>query len=379
MKINVNTKNLIKILNSVSANIPKGNSILPITKFVLLSTEGDRLKATTANDRVQMSHFYTMAEEKDFKACVVCDKLLNTLKKLNEEAITLELKERKNGSSYLYIKYGKSSCKIEACNPDDFINLNFDNYIGQFKVNGPELFEKMNSCNKCTIANDIRIQFSCVSIEASQGISIMKSFNPILGTEQEVNVEGDCPVMLIDRQSVGLITSFEYSGETIVYNNGKRAKFFNGSFEIIVTLTDAPALKVDSIYQSKQPGYFEVNRLELLTACERAVNFASYENHLIKLDIADGDILMTANDEDNSNEVEEYVNISNKSTADLIIGLDGTKIPLLLSSMKHDNIVVHTSSLNKPVFISETSENPKERWVIMPMMLDNVVSKRNKD
>lgn len=372
MKLQVNTKNFVKILSSVSSNIQKGSSVIPITKFVLIHTDGDRLITTTSNEKAQVSHFYTMSDIHDFKACVLCNVLLNTLKLVKDEIIDMELKERKNKSLYLQIKAGKSTYKIEACDPKDFMSLNFDNYTGSFKTNGNEVFEKISIANKCTSSNDVRVNLTCVSLDVAQDVLRIKGFTPNFGTEQLIDVQGNMPPILIDKQSANLISGHVFSGETNVYTNGIRVKISNGALELIITLTEGRPLPLEQIWNQVKKESCVFNRTELLSACERAVNFTSIDDNLLRFNFEGNVLTIKADDIGNANEAEEIVDISSKKFNDIEIGLDGNFLATVLRSFKQDSLYMHVNQINTPIFIFEDTDGPKEKWVVMPMMISAV-------
>lgn len=377
MKIKLTTKKLIAAISSVSANVQK-KSLLPINSFVLLTIKDSRFSVTTSSESAQMSQFFSIDEDIEFLACVHCTLLLNTIKLLKSEDIELEVKTRKNGSKYLFIKAGRGSYKLDMTNPEAFSFLKFGDTIDTLTVTGDNLFEKIKIASGCVNDNDVRPQFTAITIRSEGNNGVITGFSPSCGTEQNVSVvSGSIKESFIPKHICTLLGMNVMSGETIVSVSEKRIKINNGSFEMIGTLINATPLKLDAIWSQQSEDVYTVNRQDLLDSVARVLNFTGIDDKMVVLKFDSDQVKVMADDINNGNSGEEIVPVIDTNCGELMIGLNGTFLSACLRSISTQEVTINAKTANVPIFIQDSAiGNPTQKWIIAPVIIQNAMSYR---
>lgn len=376
MKITVNTKKLIKIVAAVAANTNKKN-IIPIHDYILLESEGDRLKATTRNEQCQISQFFTMEEPAEFLACIHCNTLLNLVKTLKVEEVSLTMKERKNGTKYMFIKYGRGSAKVDCLNPAEFEKMKTGEITDTISVIGDELFEKIKIASLCVDHTELREAFTAVAVKATEKGAFLSGFNPFCGTRQQVDISrGSIPESFIPKHVCGLLDPAVMTGETEVSISEGKMIISNGSFNLIGVLIQAKPLELDKIYDQKVSDHYIVDRELMLESCIRAMQFANIDDNLVVLSFYENNLIIEADDTLRGKSGEEVVPIVSKDADDLIIGVKAGFIVTCLRNIDSKFVRINAKQPMAPLFISEDTGS-RQNWCLGPMSVSEAKAKRD--
>ena len=376
MKIKVNTKKLVAVIGAVAANTNK-KSIVPIHDFVLLETEGNRFKATTRNEECQISQFFSMEEEAEFISCIHCNTLMNILRTLKIEEVELTMKERKNGTKYLFIKYGRGSAKIDCINPAEFDKMDTGEITNSITVIGDELFEKIKIASLCVDSKDLREAFTAVSVKATDKGAFLSGFSAACGTMQQVDVSrGTLPEVFIPKHICNLLDPAIMTGETEVSISDGKMVIRNGAFNLIGVLVKAKPLELGKIYDQKFPDHYVVDREMLLESCSRLVHFTGMDDNLIVLSFFENNLIIESDDELRGKSGEEVVPIASKDAEDLTVGVNASYMVTCLKSIDTKYVTINAKKPMSPMFISEEGGN-RQDWCLGPMSVS--AAKANRD
>lgn len=378
MKVVVDTKKLIGLISSVSVNQGKKSGLLPAHEYVILQAKGNKFKATKRSESCQISQFFTLEEEvkEDFVGCINCNTLLNVIKTLKVATTSFEVKTRKNGSSYMFIKYGRGSSKIECIKPSEFDFMIFQEAKYKATVVGDELFKKIKNSSICVDENDVRIQFTAVSVEINENGGNVRAFTPICGTTQKIGVaEGSLDHVFVPRSICNLLNPAIMTGSTSISTNDKMIKMNNGSFEMIGVLIDAKPLPVQQIYDQKSSDNFVVDRSMLIESVGRILNFTGIDDNMIVMSFIGNDLVIESDNDLMGKSGQEVVPILSKSGDDLTIGIDGMFLHSCLRTIESNNVRIHGGDPKKPMFVSEES-GYTEDWCLSPIMVEGGLEKR---
>jgi len=368
MKITLQTKKLIKVLGTISINAMKKN-IVPIHSYVYLEVVDNKFIGTTTNEESQVSQFFTIDEPVEFQACIDClafSTLVKSLAKIEE--VSLTIKERKNGSRYMFIKYGRGSSKIDCINPKEFIKMDYGEPKDSITIVGDEFFEKVKTASMCVDSKDIRPEFAAISVKAENGRGLVTGFRAACGTRQEFEVsDGDMSEIFIPKTVCALLDSSIMSGDTEISITDKRMRVRNGSFEMTSILSVAKPLNLDRIYQSRAEEEYILDREMLLESCSRLHAFTETAENLIILSFAGAELIIEVDDVDRGRSGEETVPVTSATGGELVIGINARFLVDALRTIDSKHVKMNAVRPDMPLFLSEDS-GVKQDWCFGPVL-----------
>lgn len=381
MKIVLNTKKIGALISTVAINNSKKN-LIPIHDYVLLEASEGRLTATKMTEACQISQFYALGDDQkdvEFAACVNCDKLLNVIKTLKVEEVSLELKIRKNGTRYVFIKYGKNSCKLNSEDTKHYQKKNFATATQSIKTVGDTLFSKIKSANLCVNEKDVRPAFTAVAVSANDKGSFVSGFTPILGTRQKVDViEGNIDPVFIPKYICNLLDPQSMKGNTEISVNARQIKINNGAFELIGTLIDSQPLNLAPIYDQKRPDFFTVEKEILVDSITRILNFTPLEDNMVILSFTKEDLTVTSDCKAFGHQGEEIIPVIESNVEEFLIALDGRALLTCSKDINCKNIRFYGREEKQPVFVSEETGYDQD-WCLSPIYSEQMDQKRKEN
>lgn len=117
-----------------------------------------------------------------------------------------------------------------------------------------------------------------------------------------------------------------------------------------------------------------INRLDFLSSLKRIAIYANKTTHQVRLKINGGQLNISAEDLDYSNEAKEKLPCEHEG-ADIEIGFNARFLIEMLNNMNSDEVVMKLSAPNRAGLIVPKDKNDSEEilMLVMPVMLNNYV------
>lgn len=354
MKIKVNKNELFKALTCCSSII-SAKPLIPITESVLMETKGNILKLRTTDISSEVSYTIKLKEEptESFKAVIPCILLLNAIKLIREEEISLNaiVKESSDQVSVL-IKSKKGQCKIEGQEVSAFPKEKLDQEVDKFFS-----FKHLNGVNDLSNvlsfveAGDIRPQLSHVNMKLEKGILKAIGMSNHSGATQYLEVNNSFDLEFDDVSVHKDIISKLFK---LTLNSGMKFSVVNKMFVAVGdnfkfagdTYTETKYPDVSSIYENKMEDYIIINPRELRDSILRVSNFSEFAESakLLNLDITNSFSNIVVHSENFSGSSEETNDVIGENIN--FVKKDEKEVRVRLNSVYLLNIL---NSTQKPI------------------------------
>jgi DNA polymerase-3 subunit beta len=161
-------------------------------------------------------------------------------------------------------------------------------------------------------------------------------------------------------------------GQVLVEFDGRMANFTFANYRIICRLIEGKFPNYNSVIPQNNPYKIVVDRVQLMTALRRVSHFSNQASNLIKLQVSDNRIVITAQDIDFSTAAEESV-ICQYTENPIKIGFKSSFLVEILNNITANEVVLELADPSRAGIILplEQDENEHLLMLLMPMMLND--------
>ena len=386
MKITVSSQELNKALQLVSKVLPS-NPSMPILKYFLFEIEGNNA-IITATDLELTAKVKAVLDDvdEDFKIAIEGERLLNLLKQLPDEPVTLEVKEAETDDEnvYAYAKQvflttTKSRYSLLADDADAFPTVRFLNEEDE----GVSSF----SLPSFVIKRGIQTTFFSILNDASRpnlnGVlfDIREDHLRFVSTDVQrlvlyrYNLEtGINDSFILPLRSAAFLKALNVLDESVkVIYNPKNVLFKFADMEVISQLVEGKFPDYEKVMAFEAPLYVNIDRVDFLDALKRISIVSDQSSHYVELYIENNKLILKGKDLGLFIQGEENLraetNIENKK-----VGFNGKLLSELLNNL--DTVVVSMKMADEdgvPVKFEPAEsedENEKIEMMLVTMRLD---------
>lgn len=371
MKFNVSSHDLLKQLNKASGAI-SSNPVLPVLEDFLFELSGEILHITATNLETTIITQMSVSVEEEGRIAVPAKILLDTLKALPDQPITLEAneEERKVEITSAYGKY-----KLAGDNPDDYPEVQDIESEHPVELKGEILLNALNKTLFATSNDDLRIamtgvfvqvDFNKVTFVATDAHKLVKFTTGGISTEETGS-------FIIPKKSLSLLKGIIPEDETVEMTHGKsNAAFSVNGTKLLCRLIDANYPDYNAVIPASNPNVLETGREEFLQSLRRIAIYANKTTNQVVLTISDGSLTISAQDLDFSNEATEQLACDYDGDS-LVIGFNGRFLIEMLSVLDKDRIKFQLSTPNRAGVMVPAEQEDKQDllMLVMPVMMGN--------
>jgi len=317
MKFNISSAELEKKLN-VAAGIVPTKAVIAITEDFLLDLKGNTLHITATNLNETIHTSMEVIGDTDGTAAVPAKILLDTLKNLPEQPLTIQ-HDPETGVVEINSITGKY--KLAGDNPEDFPKPPEDELTQQLTIDAAVLAEAIRLTHYAASADQYR--------PALNGILLHIDFNKLIFVATDAH------------------RLVKYIASEIDSDNSEQ-----------IILPHKPMVRMT------------VDRNALLSALKRISLYANKLTHLVVFNISDNSLTLHAQDMDYSNEATEQLGCQFNEPEPFRIGFNGKYLIEMLSTLQSDEVTFAMSSPIKPglIYPAETDEPDDLLLLLMPLV-----------
>lgn len=374
MQFTVSSKKLFTKLQAAAQVINKKNT-LPILDCFLLGLRGNILNIASTDGEVRLvTKVEVQDAEGDIKVAVNAQTLVGALKELPDQPITFEVNEN---NFEIFIHYHNGKFNFIGQSADDYptprlldekvkqeLTIDADvllNGIGGtlFAVADDELRPVMNGIYFDITNKD-------VTFVASDGHRLIKlASNVAKGTEQSsfiLPTKGATIITkLLAKQSDPVRVRFDF-------NN---AVFDLTDYSVTVRFIDGRYPNYNSVIPENNSNKFTISKSSLSAIIKRVSVFANEKSNLVKFDISNNALLVSAQDIDYSTSAEESTEISYDGTP-MQIGFKSAFLIDQLDNIQSDEVELQLSDPSRAALIVPISGGSgwDSTYLLMPMQLN---------
>lgn len=374
MRFVVSSTALLSHLQAISKVINSKNT-LPILDCFLLELDGSTLSLTAADSETRLVTSIEVNEaEGNGKFAVNAKNLLDPLKELPEQPLTFEINSD-NLETFIFFHNGKY------------------NFIGQSGEDYPQPKELKETAVTLSIAPQVLFSGINRTFFASADDELRPVMNGVyfdITTEDLTFVASDghklvrCKTLsakgderasfILPKKPANLLRSIlPKESETVEIKFDENNAYVKmSSYTMTCRFIEGRYPNYNSVIPQSNPNKVVLDRLSFLNALKRVSVFSNQASNLIRLQLSDKDIVISAQDIDFSTAAEETIPCEYSGTP-MNIGFKSNFLIEILNNIPSSDISLELSDPSRAGLIipTENEENEDLLMLLMPMMLND--------
>lgn len=374
MKFVVSSATLLSHLQAISRVI-SSKPAMPILDCFLLNLEGNVLTITAADSETRLeTKLEVNSSEEPGSLAVNAKNLLEPLRELPDQPLTFDVNDE---TLEVYIYYHNGKYNFIGHKSDEFPMPKplKDSAIG-LTLTAEDLFNGINRTIYATADDELRpvmngIYFDItdenVTFVASDGHKLVRIINN--------GVKGDGRAsFILPKKAANLLRSLlpkEHDSVEIKFDENN-AHLIMSNYILICRFIEGRFPNYNSVIPQNNPNTITLDRLSLLNALKRVSVFSNEASSLVKLQLSDEKIIVSAQDIDFMTSAEEKIPCQYEGNP-MNIGFKAVFLIDILNNIPSDNIRLELADPSRAGIILPTESDEKEDMLslLMPMMLND--------
>lgn len=374
MRFDVSSTALLSRLQSISKVIASKNS-LPILDSFLFDLSGNKLTITASDSETRLVTSVGVINAQGTGLFAISAKiLLDPLKELPEQPLTFDINDE-NLEIFIHFQNGKYN----------FIGQKGDTYPQQKPLNenvisitmeAQMLLNGVSRSLFATADDELRpvmngvyfdIRTDDLTFVASDGHKLVRLRNlSVKSPERAAFILPKKPANLLK----GLLAK-EVDLVSIKFDDNN-AYINCSNFEMVCRLIEGRYPNYNSVIPQDNPYKVTIDRISFLNALKRVSVFSNPASSLVKLQLKEREMVVSAQDIDFSTSAEEKI-MCNFDGVDLSIGFKATYLIEILSNINSGEVVLELADPSRAGLLvpSDNEENEDLLMLLMPMMLND--------
>ncbi len=371
MKFSVSSSELLKRLQIAGGAIGT-NPVLPILEDFLFTIDNGRLIIAATDLETSIITEIDVMADADGSVAVPAKILLETLKALPQQPITFSVNDETLGIE-ITSAYGKY--KLAGENGQDFPRIPEPEEVDTIELTGSMLIEGVNKTLFATSNDELR--------PAMSGVYFQVDFNKITFVATDAHklvkytfsdVSSDVSTsFIVPKKALNLLkNALPASSEVKMEFNKSNAFFSFDDTKLVCRLIDARYPDYNAVIPVENPNVLTIPRNDFQNSLRRIAIYANKTTNQVILNIADGNLTISAQDLDFSNEATEQLSCTYDGNP-LTIGFNAKFLVEMLSVLDTDDVKVEMSTSTRAGILLPVDEKPNEEilMLVMPVMLSN--------
>jgi DNA polymerase-3 subunit beta len=371
MKFIVSSSSLLKSLSTVNGVIAS-NPIVPILENFLFELSGSVLTITASDMHTVMQTSVMIESGIDGSITVPAKMILDTLRSLPEQPVTLEVDTDTFG---IELVTANGHFKLSGENPLDFPRI--PEVTRNFGITLPSDILGLAISNTlfATSTDDLRPAMTGVYMQVSgeHTTFVATDGHRLIRYRREDITTENTTTLILPRKALNLLKSSLPSGSVDVkaeFSNSN-AFFSFDNIKMVSRLIDERYPDYENVIPKENPNKMLIERNSFLSTLKRIAIYSNKTTHQIRLKISADELEISAEDLDYSNEAKEKITC--EYTGDpMEIGFNAKFLIEMLSNLDASMISMNMSLPNRAGLIVpvEKDENEDILMLVMPVMLN---------
>jgi len=374
MRFDVSSTALLSRLQSISKVIASKNS-LPILDSFLFDLDGNKLTITASDAETRLVTSVEVMNSKGTGLFAVSAKiLLDPLKELPEQPLTFDINDE-NLEIFIHFQNGKYN----------FIGQKGDTYPLQKPLNdnaiaiivdSQMLLNGISRSLFATADDELRpvmngiyfdIHTDDLTFVASDGHKLVRLRNLSVKSPERAS-------FILPKKPANLLKNL-LGKETEMVNikfDDNNAYVNCANFEMVCRLIEGRYPNYNSVIPQENPFKVTIDRISFLNALKRVSVFSNPASSLVKLQLKESEMVVSAQDIDFSTSAEEKI-VCQFDGTELNIGFKATYLIEILSNINSEEVILELAEPSRAGLIvpAENEENEDQLMLLMPMMLND--------
>ena len=374
MKFVVSSAALYSHLQAIGRVI-NSKSTLPILDCFLFNLEANQLSITASDNETTLDTRLEVVEsDGNYQFAIPSKTLLDAIKELPEQPITFDINPTTNEVAIQYMN-GKYALMGQSADEYPMAALMGENAVS-FSIEADTLLTGINRTIFATADDELRPVMNGIYFDIfTDYVTLVASDGHKLVRYKLMNVKGEeKAAFILPKKPAALLKNLlaKEAGEIKVSFDDRNATFEMPSHRMVCRLIEGRYPNYNSVIPQNNPFRITIDRVAMLSALRRVSVFSSQSSSLIKLRMAAGELLISAQDIDFSTSAEEKLACSYEGNP-MSIGFKATFLMDILSNINGQDVNIEVSDPSRAGVLtpSEQSEAEELLMLLMPMMLND--------
>ena len=374
MKFVVSSAALYSHLQAIGRVI-NSKSTLPILDCFLFNLEANQLSITASDNETTLDTRLEVVEsDGNYQFAIPSKTLLDAIKELPEQPITFDINPATNEVAIQYMN-GKYALMGQSADEYPMAALMGENAVS-FSIEADTLLTGINRTIFATADDELRPVMNGIYFDIfTDYVTLVASDGHKLVRYKLMNVKGEeKAAFILPKKPAALLKNLlaKEAGEIKVSFDDRNATFEMPSHRMVCRLIEGRYPNYNSVIPQNNPFRITIDRVAMLSALRRVSVFSSQSSSLIKLRMAAGELLISAQDIDFSTSAEEKLACSYEGNP-MSIGFKATFLMDILSNINGQDVNIEVSDPSRAGVLtpSEQSETEELLMLLMPMMLND--------
>ena len=366
MQIKINRDILLKPLTNVTGIVERRHT-LPILSNLLLVAKNNTVQLTATDLEMQISLNFESKFNGELSTTISAKKLLDICRSL-PEGIDIDMV---SSESRITVKAGKSRFNLQTLPAADYPVMTKVASEGiTFKISQQEFKKLLKQVEFAMAQQDIRYYLNglLLEINGNQLNLVGTDGHRLSFTSTKLNQTFEKTDVILPRKTIiELIKLLDDSDDEVTIEMSPGQVNFNfNEVRLISKVIDGKFPDYHRVIPTGHQNTFTVNRLEILTAMQRASILSNEKYRGIRMVLSESNLkLISTNTE--QEEAEEELEIDYKKDA-LDIGFNVTYLIDVLNNTQQEKVNFAFADANSSCLITVPEDN-QYKYVVMPMRI----------
>lgn len=374
MKFVVSSSTFSARLQAISRVIG-GKPAQPILDNILLVAKEDILYATASDKETTMKAKIDLEQlESEGSITIPAKLLLDILKEFPEQPLTFDINPSTNE---VKIVSDKGEFTVPGESAEDYpLQAGLDESAIELRTECGTLLEGITRTVFATANDDLRPVMNCVLIEmgADNFTFVASDAHKLVRYKRfDAKTDGEQYSLILPKKPSQLLKNIlpKDDSELKIRFNEKMACFEFGDYKMVCTLVEGRFPNYNSVIPQNNPKKVIIEKKELYNSLRRVSVMANQASNLVKFDLSNGMMVVSAQDVDYAMSGHETVTCQYDGEA-ISIGFKAPFVQEILSNLNSEYLVLELSDPSRPgLFLPYENDNESEDllMLLMPMMI----------
>jgi DNA polymerase III, beta subunit len=374
MKFNVSSSALLSALQSISKVIASKNT-LPILDSFLFNLEGDKLTITASDVETRLvTSLDVVSPEGSGIFAIDAKRLLDPLKELPEQPLVFDINDY---NMALNVDYENGKFNIPGQRGDAYPQQKpLKESAFSLTLESQILYNGINRAFFATAEDELRPVMNGIFIDIQQEnlIFVASDGHKLARLRNSSIRSGERASFILPKKPANMLKNIlsKNADNVVVTFDENNAYFKTPMFEMVCRLIEGRYPNYEAVIPTENPNTATIDRLSFMTALKRVSVFSSQASGLVKVELLENEMVVSAQDIDFSTSAEEKI-ICQYTSSPLSIGFKASYLIDILANISSVNVVLRLADSTRAGVLvpAENEENEDLLMLLMPMMLND--------
>ncbi|HBG88398.1 MAG: DNA polymerase III subunit beta [Bacteroidales bacterium] len=374
MKFIVSSSELLSHLQAISRAI-SSKSQLPILDYFLFDLKGSVLSITASDLEVTMTTtMETDSTDGDGKLAFPSKILLEILKKLPEQPLSFNA-DLENLTVDISSERGEYNFVGQPAIDYPAVPVVDEDKASSLRIPASLLLTGISKTLFATADDELRPVMNGILFEFSpENLTFVASDSHKLVRYRRLDARSDFEAtFILPKKPAGLLKNVlpREEGDVNIEFDNKNAFFTLPNYKMVCRLVEGNYPTYNAVIPQDNPNKSVIDRVDMANTLGRVSIFSSQSSNLVKLHLANNEMVVSAQDIDFS--ISAFEKLSCQYEGDeMEIGFKSVFLVDILENLSSDDIIIEMSDPSRAaIFLPfEKSEDEDELMLLMPMMIN---------